>query len=53
MARYPESAYKYAVRSYRRDGSTVVHTKHMTKKAAEKSKTSLINGGRKGYIVKL
>jgi len=53
MGKYKESEYKYAVRRYQRSGSTTIHTKHMTKKNAEKSLGSLRAGGRKGYIVKL
>ena len=52
--RYKESEYKYAVRThYRNAKGTTLHTKHMTKKAAIRSKKAAIANGDKAYIVKL
>ena len=54
MVRHKESEYKYAVRRYDvRGGGSTIHSKHMTKKAAEASKSRAESHGRKAYIVKI
>lgn len=52
--RYKESAYKYAV--YRKNRTTdgfSLHSKHMTKSAAEEKRSNVKKRFGKGYVKKL